>query len=173
MAERRTRRAPNPGRVLNYSTTIDPQKSVNEIQAVLVAHGARRFTLMYDDDRKIDGIHFTLDVNGTERAFEIKANWQQVRKRLIENHNKGKRSYQRGYWEDKPGSWSHSVPATVDDQSKRVAWRVLKDAVEVMVNLVSAGIADVGQVFFGFGVLDSGLTIYEAFVEDQKALPGA
>jgi hypothetical protein len=159
------RSAPDPTRVLNFTTTITVDKTVGEIQRILVAHDATMISMRFDDDRQVEAIEFHLRLDSVERAFRLSANWRMVRMRLIAHHNKGKRSYTRGFWTER------SLPAGLDDQARRTSWRILKDAVEVMLNLADAGIADTGQILFGFAMLDSGVTIYDAFKENQRALP--
>jgi hypothetical protein len=171
VARPRRHRPPNPGRVLNYTTSIAPEKTLIEIQQILVAHGARSFSLRFDDQRNVSGFSFTMDIDDVERSFEFQANSARVRARMIAANNKGKTRYQRGYWTDDPGSFAHNVPSSIDAQARRTAWRIIKDGLEAQLNMADAGVADAGQILFGFAMLDHGGTIYESFLERQMSLP--
>jgi hypothetical protein len=160
-----TRRAPNPGRVLNYTTTITVEKTIIEISAILIAHGATQIIHSYDGYQIIHGLAFRMNIGDVEREFRISPHLDNVVKRMVDAHNKGKRKYTRAWWD------LERLPAGAYDQARRTAWRILKDALEVMFNLSDAGIADPGQLLFGFGTLDSGETIYEAFIGRDRALP--
>lgn len=171
----RRRTAPNPGRVLNFTTTILPSKSLAEIQAALLAHGALAFTVVFDsEDRTAKGVEFRLRSDtGEEKNYAMEANWRSVRHRLIENHNREVRAKYHGYhtYRGERYLWDEKKPTKeIDEQAKKTAWRILKDAIEVMLNMGAAGISDPGQVFFGFATLDTGGTVYSAYT-DYKALP--
>lgn len=178
------RASPDPGRVLNYTTAITPARSLADIQALLVAHGASAITVQFDENRMAVGVEFRIQSNaGVEQTYIMAANWKVVRARMILRHNNEVRqryarngvvpyAANRYLWIDDPGSYEHRLPKLLDDQAKRTAWRILKDAIEVMLNLSTAGIADPGQVFFGFASLDTGGTVYEAYAEHRALNSG-
>jgi len=39
-------------RIKNYSSSVEPQRSLGKIQELLAAHGARRIQIRYTDERK-------------------------------------------------------------------------------------------------------------------------
>jgi hypothetical protein len=155
---RKKTKGPDPGRILNYTTEIEPPQSLKEIQDLLVAHGARAISVLYGDDRRITGIGFHLPTALGERNYHMLANAASVRQRMIERHDNEVRQTYLGQAEYRFRNylWEKYPPAALEAQAQRTAWRILKDAIAVMLNLSSAGLADSGQVFFGFGQLSDG-----------------
>jgi hypothetical protein len=57
------------------------------------------------------------------------------------------------------------------EHARRVAWRILKDWIEVQLALVEAGLASADEALFRHMVGAGGKTIYEMFREQHRSLP--
>lgn len=61
--------------IKNYSTTINPAKTVGHIQTLLVDHGARRVMIEYNTDRQPESIAFDIEFQpGRFMPFILRAN---------------------------------------------------------------------------------------------------
>lgn len=127
--------------ILNYTTSIESEKTIGEIQKCLVKHGANKIVTDYKDSLPC-AVTFCLTINGNMVGFSLPANYAGVL-RAMRN--------------DK------SVPRSkcTDEQSQRVAWRIVKDWVEAQMAIVDAQLADVAEVFLPYAITKSGNTLYK------------
>jgi len=95
--------------ILNYTTKIDPAKTVGEIQAILAKAGVAAVSIEYHQTQPV-AVIFVLDVAGQSVTFRLPSRWQGVQKRLQAD--------------DVSKRWQS------EDHAKRVAWRIVKDWVE-------------------------------------------
>lgn len=127
--------------ILNYTTSIESEKTIAEIQKCLVKHGAHKIVTDY-----VAGIPcsvtFALTINGNMVAFSLPANYSGVL-RAMKNDRK--------------------VPNSkcTEEQAQRVAWRIVKDWVEAQMAIVEAQLADVAEVFLPYAITQSGTTLYK------------
>lgn len=138
---------------LNYTTVIDPVKSVGECTALLVKHHASAIGTTWEDGTatgltfQIRTVHgkrqYSLPVNlgGTLRALEDAAALGRIPQRFA---NK--------------------------DQAERTGWRVLKDWLEAQLALIDAGVAELQEVMLPYMHIDEVTTVYGAFLENEKRL---
>lgn len=137
---------------LNYTTTIDATKSASECIARLAAHGADAIGITYAA-KKPTGLTFRIETVHGQRQFSLPVNVDGTYKALVNANRAG-----------------HIAPRYAErDQAERVAWRVLKDWLEAQLALIEAGVADMAEVMLPYlHVGDNGLTLYRAFVENER-----
>jgi len=131
--------------LLNYTTKVDVPQTVTEIQALLIKHGAVAIQQEYESAR-IKALYWQQVTPSGRIPFKMPVNVGAVQKRLRAEH---------------PGSLS----LTTWDHAERVAWRILKDWVEVQVALVETGMVAVEEVFLPYAVLRGGETLYHHMLE--------
>lgn len=137
--------------ILNYTTKIDPIKSIGEIQQTLVRHGARKIVTDYDDSGLPIGITFIIELQGRPILFALPCNWEGVLKAM---------------GSDKKISKS----MLTKEQAVRVSWRILKDWVEAQMAIVEARLASVSEVFLPYAVTKDGNTLYKYISETNPQL---
>mgnify|MGYP000695156209 CR=1 FL=1 len=104
--------------ILNYTTQIKYEKTIMEIQQILVKHGAKRIMTDYDNGLP-SALKFGKEVNGSMMAFSLPANYRGV----LNAMKKDKK-----------------VPKSklTEEQALRVSWRIIKDWLEAQIALVQA-----------------------------------
>lgn len=127
--------------ILNYTTRIKSEKTIMEIQQILVKHGASKIVTDYEGGLPC-AVTFCLTLNSQMVAFSLPANYRGVLKAMAKD-KKVKRIYVN------------------DDQALKVSWRIVKDWVEAQVALVEAQLADVAEVFLPYAVTKNGNTLYQ------------
>lgn len=127
--------------ILNYTTQIDSEKTIGEIQKCLVKHGAHKIVTDYINGFP-SAVTFCLTLNGNIIGFSLPANYQGVLK-AMKNDRKVSRSQCN------------------DLQAQRVAWRIVKDWVEAQMAIVEAQLADVAEVFLPYAITRNGNTVYQ------------
>lgn len=138
--------------ILNYTTSVDSDKSIAEISGLLTRFGARSITTEFDSDGFASGISFIIMVEMRPLAIRLPVNVGGVYKTL--DMEKG-------------------VPNRLRTmaQARRVAWRVMKDWLEAQLALFKVGQAEAGQVLMPYAVDSEGRTAYQIFRESHlKAL---
>jgi len=138
---------------LNYTTKIDPLKTMGEVMGILSAHGASAITTTYSDGAPT-GVSFVLDTPYGPRHFLLPVNAEGTKQALIRAHRNGIIRV------------SQSGLSTA--QAHRVAWRVVKDWVEAQMALVDSGQAEVDQVMLPYLATDDGTPLYAAYVATQQ-----
>ncbi len=127
--------------ILNYTTSIDCEKSILEIQKCLVKHGAHKIVTDYKDKRPF-AVTFCLTVNGNVIGFSLPANYSGVL-RAMKSDRKVPRS------------------KCTDEQAQKVAWRIIKDWVESQMAIVEAQLCEMAEVFLPYAITKSGNTLYK------------
>lgn len=142
---------------LNYTTSVPAGRTISEIQAMLVKHGAAAVVTHYENERA-SGLSFTLKTPHGERAFTLPVDVGAVH-RLLTAQSKAKK-IRPGYAEI-----AHA---------ERVAWRVVKDWLAAQLAIIEAQMATLDQVMLPYLHIDGQKTLYAAYVErEQRALEAA
>ncbi len=134
--------------ILNYTTGIEVQKTIAEIQETLVTHGASAIRADYDNGQVV-AVSFQVVLDGKQIAFRLPSDWRPVLKVLEMQKEKLRRAGRR------------SKMQANEDQARRVAWRILKDWVEAQMALVEIRMASMDQVFLPYALTRDGRTMYE------------
>lgn len=137
--------------ILNYTTKIDPIKTIAEIQQCLVRHGARKIITDYDSSGLATGVTFHVEVNGEPMFFALPCNWQGVLQ-AMQRDKKIERRYCNA------------------DQAQRTGWRIVKDWIEAQMAIVEAGLASVPEVMLPYVLLKDGQTLYGRIQADRTLL---
>ncbi len=142
-----------------YTTSIDVNKTLGEIQAMLSRARARSITVDYDGDGNPTAVSFVVQTSGGERAFELPANIESVWKTLTEQYRTGQ--VQRRF--------------TTREQAARVGWRIVRNWLEMQLAMIEVGMASLEQVMLPYVLMDSGKTLYAELVGRgwPRALPAA
>ena len=141
--------------LLNYTTTIDPMKSVGEITGLLVAHHATNTNVGWEDGAPVRLI-FSLMVNGRELGFALPSNVAAVEERLQRDYEQGR------------------IPPryTGTAQASRVAWRILKDWVSAQIAIIETGMVRPEEAFLPYMLTGDGPeTLYMQMQQRMFALP--
>jgi hypothetical protein len=137
--------------ILNYTTKISANKSIGEIQEILVEHGANKIVCDYSEDKTPSSVTFGLWMGDRMTYFSLPANYTGVLK-AMEKEKKIPRSF------------------CTKDQAVRIAWRILKDWIEAQCAIIEAGLAEMPEIFLPYAVTKSGSTLYKEIKEGQHKL---
>jgi hypothetical protein len=122
------------------TTQVSPQKSVNEIQDLLVTYGATAILTEYDNGEVI-AVSFKHKTGDIEIPYRLPSRWQEVKKLLA----KARRS-----------------SSNIDAEAKRIAWRQTRRWVEAQLAYVQTNQVKFEQVFLAYMQVGLGSeTLYE------------
>lgn len=140
--------------ILNYTTTIDPFKTVSEIEYILIKHNARSI-MKICDGQSITGLSFLIDTGIQQIPIKMPVKVDECLEVLKREKTNGARN----------------IKAT-REQAERVAWRILKDWVEAQMALLDIEMVSFEEIFMPYIELSNGVTLFERFKENQFLLEG-
>ena len=144
--------------IKNYTTSIDEHKTVSEIQCLLARKGALNIQIQYANYRP-EAIAFSIKVGELVFPFRLPCNFPGVLQAMA---NQFKDSYTRR---------AKLSNTAFQEQSRRVAWRIVKDWIDAQLAFVEAGNAQMTEVFLPYVVDRAGKTMFQNFMENsQKTL---
>ena len=139
--------------LLNYTTTVEAYKTVSEIEQMLVKHGAKSIMKQFDDGM-ITSLSFLINTGINDIPIKLPIRVDDVLQVLIEQ----KKMHPKA-----------GIKAT-KDQANRVAWRILKDWIEVQMALFDIGMVQFEEIFLSYIETAGGKTIYEKLEEKHFLL---
>src|SRR6185503_7232743 len=122
--------------ILNYTTSIESEKSIAEIQKCLVKRGATKIVTDYVGEIPT-AVTFALMLNGNMIGFQLPANASGVLK-AMQNDRKVPRN------------------KCTQEQAQRVAWRIVNSWVQAQCAIIDAQLAHVTEVFLPYAITKSG-----------------
>jgi len=137
---------------LNYTTSVEPDKSAIECIGILTKHGATHAGLAIGEDRMPDGIEFVIRTQFGPRQYSLDVDAAGAQKVLMKA------------WRDCKIERRYTEPV----QARRVAWRVMKDWLEAQMALVEIGLRDLPQVMLPYMKVDGNHTLYGAWLEREQ-----
>lgn len=146
--------------IKNYTTSVSEDKTVGEIMGLLASKGARTIQVLYDEQARPTGVSFMLFINETPVPFKLPCNFDGVFRALLNGY---KDRMARARFERNPENRA---------QSRRIAWRIVKDWVAAQMALIEAEQATLAQVFLPYCVMqhgngvDAAVTMYDRFLEE-------
>lgn len=152
--------------LLNYTTKIDADKTVNEIQKALSKAGAMKTMTDYDKGI-ISAVSFALKVNDQIIGFRLPCDWRPVYA-VLEAQIPLK--LRRGLYGDAKKQEQDHKESERRLQAVRTAWRIVKDWVEAQCALIETQMVKTEQVFLPYMVMKGGNTLYEGMVDTQFRL---
>lgn len=126
--------------ILNYTTSINSERTISEIQKHLVKHGAKKIVTDYKNG-VASGVTFALIYQGQLMFFALPCNYEGVYSIMVADK-------------------SITPKLKTKDQAIRVSWRIIKDWVEAQMAIVEAKLADPVEVFLPYAIHKSGDTLY-------------
>lgn len=145
------------GGLFTYTTSIEPQNTINEIQEILSKHGAKSIMTNYTDNGKIESLSFAIEVDGKPRGIRLPCDPVPVLKVLERQYREGK--IQRGYVEE--------------HQALRVAWRIVHYWIKAQMAILETQMVKMEQIFLPYMIMRTGKTLFEDMVKTGFKLLGA
>lgn len=142
--------------VLNYTTTIPAWRTVAEVEHILMEHGATAVIKQFEDGHVV-GLTFGVLVNGQQLPIKLPVRIPKV----LEAMKRDKKAHPK-----------KQMTLTME-QAEKVAWRQIKDWVEVQMQMVELEQMTMTQVFLQGVQNRNGITIYEQLESSGYLLPGA
>ena len=144
--------------LLNYTTTIDAEQTISEIQKMLSKHGVSAMMTEYDGSQ-VAAVSFRINVGDKPMAFKLPCNWRAVREIFRQEFRTS-------------GSVKHK-DKSLDNQAVRTAWRIVKVWIEAQLAMVEVNMVTVPQVFLPYTIMRDGRTLSEHVETNPSFLLGS
>lgn len=140
--------------LLNYTTKIEAEQTIGEIQKMLSRYSVTAMMTEYEGPH-VSAVSFQINIAGKKVGYKLPCNWRCVLKVFDEQ---GVRMKHGG---------------TRQEQAIRTAWRVIKDWVEAQLALVEINMATIPQIFLPYTIMRDNKTLAEHIDEDPNFLLGS
>lgn len=143
--------------LLNYTTKIEPEQTIGEIQKMLSRYNVAAMMTEYDGPH-VSSVSFKLNIDGKMLGFRLPCNWRAVRE--IFNDPKHERRLKCRRDER-------------DEQAIRTSWRIIAAWIEAQLALIEVGMVTIPQIFLPYAVMPDNRTLAEHITEDPGFLLGS
>lgn len=137
--------------IKNYTTTINVNKTIEEIQGILSKHGATAIMTEYNNGN-VTGLSFKIMTPRGELGIRLPSNTDrvlQVLKKQKKNNTKVKNTF---------------------EQANKVAWRIIKDWIDAQMAILETEMVEMEEIFLPYMINNDGQTLYQAFKNNQLML---
>ena len=141
--------------VLNYTTSIPAWKTVGEVEFMLMQHGAKTIIKQYKDNR-IESLIFSVEHQGREVPVRLPVRVPQV----LEAMKRDKKEHPKTQYK------------LTLEQAEKVAWRQIRDWIEVQLQMVELEQMTMLQIFLPCIQDCNGQTLYERLESNDFLLAG-
>lgn len=128
--------------IKNYTTSIKPLKSLNEIQELLASYGAEKVMIDYEAGEPT-AISFLIKSSRGMLPIRLPANIEKIGIRMYKN------------------KWQY-LRDTQKNQAKMTGWRNIKDWIDAQLALVETDMVKIEQIFLPYVVMGN-QTVFEHF----------
>lgn len=136
--------------IKNYTTTVPANRSVNQIQEMLVKHGAKGVLFEYEQGTgRIQALKFLLTMQGQDISFALPVEWRRFQAVLKAQRVKR--------WDD-------------EEYCYRVAWRNIRDWIHAQMALYETRIVEIEQIFLPYAISKDGETFYQKVLNSNLLL---
>lgn len=137
--------------IKNYTTTINANKTIGEIQELLRKHGANAIMTEYNNGEVI-GLSFKIMTPRGEMGVRLPANTDRVLQVLRNQRKK-----------------NNKVKDTME-QATKTAWRIIKDWIDAQMAILETEMVEMEEIFLPYIINNDGQTLYQAFKNNQLML---
>ncbi len=142
----------------NYSTEINEDRTILEIEKILSMHGATDIWKQYDSTGNISCLNFAIHTDFGKMPFRLPMDVQKV-SQILKNQKRagGTKGLSRAGSEDLK-------------TARRVGWRIIKDWIDAQMALIEINLVKIEQVFLPYAYNPAkDQTLYESLKERRFA----
>lgn len=140
------------------TTGVSVDRTIGEIQAVLVRYGAGQIQTEYADGQ-ITALRFRVQIKGSNIPFMLPCRWSQVKDAIIKRREA---SWSPNLTEYQKKGLRERAFKDLEVQARRVAWRQVLRWVEAQFAMVETEMVKLEEVFMPYIVMDKkGTTLFE------------
>ena len=136
--------------LLNYTTSVAVDRTLAQVQSLLVKAGARQMMTEFAENGTPAGLMFSIQTPQGLRAFTLPVEADRVQAVLRKD-----RAIQPRF--------------KTPEHAERVAWRILKDWIAAQLAVTDAGLISFDKLMLSF-MMNGDKTVYELLIDKHLAL---
>jgi hypothetical protein len=143
--------------IKNYTSSVSADKSILDIERILIGMGARNIAKEYDGFGKVDAISFSIPRGEGVVPFKLPAKRDAIKKLFLKQYRRPSKNQEE----------------QCAAQADRTAWKNMKEWVELQATMIKLEQVEFMEVFMPYIYsLQQGKTVYELAKENsfQKLL---
>jgi hypothetical protein len=138
--------------IRNYTSSVPAERSISQIERIIIEMGARNLMKEYDGSGKVDSISFSIKQGEGIVPFKLPAKCGAIKKLLLQGYRRPSKIQE------------HSAAL----QAERTAWKNLKEWVELQAVMIKLEQVEFMEVFMPYVYsLQKGKTFYELMKENN------
>lgn len=143
----------------NHTTAISHERSISEIQAMLITFGAEN-VMLSAENKEIKEIKFTYRINDRLYPFKLPVNIEKTTDILWKEYSSKSRRGRK--------SRNDFI-----EEARRIAWRIARDWIHSQLSILAIEAVRFEEVFLGYLMMPDDKTLSEKIVhgEFKKMLP--
>jgi hypothetical protein len=139
-------------KIKNYTSSVSADKSILDIERILIGMGAKNIAKEYDGFGKVDIISFSIPRGETVVPFKLPAKREPIKKLFLKQYRK-------------PSKAQEELCAA---QADRTAWKNVKEWVELQATMIKLEQVEFMEVFMPYIYsMERGKTVFELAKENQ------
>jgi uncharacterized protein YciU (UPF0263 family) len=143
--------------IKNYTTSVPVEKTIAEIQKLLIENGARAIALEYDESGKLQDIFFKVVLQQKELPFRLPAKPDKVYTALHDHQ---------------PTTLEQRYGTQWRAEAERIAWRICKSWLEAQITLINLEQASIDEIFLPYLIVGkNNENLYEVMKDNHYQLP--
>lgn len=139
-------------KLANYSTTVEVEKTITEIQHMLAAHGAKAVRIDYENEEP-SGLSFLINTPKGDLAFRLPVRIDKVAHVLSTTRIRKRYRY--------------DVHGENEQQASRVAWRIIRDWVRAQLAFIETEMVTLDQVFLPYMTVGKTSISFYEFMQNR------
>ena len=152
----------NYPKLKNYTTTIPAERSIAEIEQMLLDFGVNNFMKKRDENgiKRFSIIMFTIEINGKHLPFKLPADTEKVAEYLWQDYKNTRTRWKK-------------TKEDFEKEAYNITWRIIKDWVHAQLSIVATDMVKIEEVFLPYLMIDNKTTLSQKFIpgELNKLLP--
>jgi hypothetical protein len=142
--------------IMNYTTQVNAEKTIMEIEQILIKFGASGVFKEYKG-QKVSGIMFFLVKDNQKIPFKIPMNIEKARSIVLK------------LVKDKKLAGKYLTEPLRSEQGERITFRVIKDWLHAQLSLMEIEFADPVEIFlpYAYNMVED-KTMYQKFLENKE-----
>lgn len=138
--------------IKNYTSSVSADKSILDIERILISMGARNIAKEYDGFGKVDIISFSMPRGETVVPFKLPAKREPIKKLFMKQYRR----------------CSKQQEEQCAAQADRTAWKNVKEWVELQATMIKLEQVEFMEVFMPYIFnMEKGKTIFELAKDNQ------
>jgi hypothetical protein len=138
--------------IKNYTSSVSAEKSILDIERILIGMGARNIAKQYDGFGKVDAISFSIPREDGVVPFKLPAKREPIKKLFMKQYRRPSRTQEE----------------QCAAQADRTAWKNVKEWVELQATMIKLEQVEFMEVFMPYIYsMEKGMTVFELAKSNQ------